>query len=273
MFGQFRYGRHKLAYHFPLPDGDYRVELYFVEPWHGTGGNKDCEGYRVFDVAVNDSAYIDDLDIWAEAGHDKAFKQVVNAKITGGELKLSFPEIKAGQAIISAIAIASKQRDIQPAKPSSSDRWSWNAIKRVIKTPLDSLPSGGESREAIVHEAENAVAQGNFEKKDFRNRSYVGFKSGKSNKITFEISTGIANIYAFRFNYMNVSKTPKTVHLNLIGANGSIVKESTVTFPVADEKWRTLSTSTGDFINAGDYKLEISAEDMDGLRIDALTVQ
>ena len=98
--------------------------------------------------------YIDDLDIWAEAGHDNAFKQVVDAKITGGELKISFPEVKAGQAVISAIAIASKNQRIKPAKPSSSDGWSWNNIRRVIKTPQDSLPEGGESRVAKIYEAD-----------------------------------------------------------------------------------------------------------------------
>ena len=53
----FRFGRHKLSYNLPLPDGRYRVELYFIEPWHGTGGGEgtDCEGLRIFDVAVNDS--------------------------------------------------------------------------------------------------------------------------------------------------------------------------------------------------------------------------
>lgn len=273
LFGQFRYGKQKLAYHFPLPDGDYRVELYFVEPWHGTGGTKDCEGYRIFDVAINDSVYIDDLDIWAEAGHDNAFKQVVDAKITGGELKISFPEVKAGQAVISAIAIASKNQRIKPAKPSSSDGWSWNNIRRVIKTPQDSLPEGGESRVAKIYEAESAKAFGKFEKKDFRNRSSIAFLEGKSNKISWNISTGIANIYAFRFNFMNVSKTPKEIKLKLIGTNGTVVKENTITFPAADEKWRILSTSTGDFINAGDYKLELSADDMNGLWFDALTVQ
>lgn len=77
LFQTFRFGRHKLNFRFPVPDGEYRVELYFTEPWHGTGGGvqTDCEGLRIFDVAVNDKVLLDDLDVWAEAGHDGACKR------------------------------------------------------------------------------------------------------------------------------------------------------------------------------------------------------
>ena len=36
----------------------------------------DCEGLRIFDVAVNDSVVLDDLDIWAESGHDGVCKKI-----------------------------------------------------------------------------------------------------------------------------------------------------------------------------------------------------
>ncbi|MDD3431408.1 MAG: malectin domain-containing carbohydrate-binding protein [Bacteroidales bacterium] len=116
LFGNFRFGRHKLQYEFPVSDGYYRLELYFVEPWHGTGSSQaDCEGLRIFDVAVNDSVIADDLDIWAEVGHDAAYKIVSDVEVKGGLLQISFPEVKAGQAVISAIAIASKDKNLKPA--------------------------------------------------------------------------------------------------------------------------------------------------------------
>ncbi|KAB5008451.1 DUF4982 domain-containing protein, partial [Bacteroides thetaiotaomicron] len=61
LFQHFRFGRHQLEYNFPVADGTYRIELYFTEPWHGTGGSAstDCEGLRIFDVAVNDSVVLD----------------------------------------------------------------------------------------------------------------------------------------------------------------------------------------------------------------------
>lgn len=65
---KFSFGRHKLNYEFPLADGVYRVELYFTEPYTVREGSAatDCEGLRIFDVAINDSVDMDDLDIWAE---------------------------------------------------------------------------------------------------------------------------------------------------------------------------------------------------------------
>jgi hypothetical protein len=118
LFQSFRYGREQLKYEFPVPDGDYLVELYFIEPWWGTGGGLDCTGWRLFDVAVNNKTVIKDLDIWKEAGHDRVLKKTVNAHVTGGMLTISFPRVAAGQALISAIAIATKNKGVKPAKPS-----------------------------------------------------------------------------------------------------------------------------------------------------------
>lgn len=139
----FRYGRHQLSYHFPLPNGKYTVELYFLEPWYGTGGGMDCENWRVFDVAINNKVVIDDLDIWAEVGHDHLLRKVVQADITGGELTLSFPQVKSGQALISAIAISTQNQQVQAAPPSkrvvsalhaSGKNW---ASKSWIDTGID----------------------------------------------------------------------------------------------------------------------------------------
>lgn len=115
LFQNFRYGRDRLHYEFPVPDGEYLVELYFTEPWLGTGGGMDCTGWRLFDVAINNETVIKDLDIWKEAGHDQALKKVVKAQVKGGELVISFPRVSSGQAIISGIAIASADANVKPA--------------------------------------------------------------------------------------------------------------------------------------------------------------
>ncbi len=115
LFQDFRYGREQLRYAFPVPDGEYLVELYFAEPWLGTGGGLDCTGWRLFDVAVNGQPVLKDLDIWREAGHDHALKKTVQARVTGGELVLSFPRVASGQAVISAVAIATRAASAQAA--------------------------------------------------------------------------------------------------------------------------------------------------------------
>lgn len=118
LYQTFRYGLQQLRYEFPVPDGDYTVELYFTEPWWGTGDGLNCKGWRLFDVAVNNKTVIKNLDIWAESGHDSALQKTVNVHVTGGQLAISFPHIEAGQAIISAIAIATDNHKIKPAAPS-----------------------------------------------------------------------------------------------------------------------------------------------------------
>lgn len=115
LFQDFRYGRENLQYHFPVKDGEYLVELYFTEPWLGTCGGMNATGFRLFDVAINHKTVIQNLDIWKESGHDGALKKTVLVKITGGMMTISFPRIAAGQALISAIAIAATDNKLKAA--------------------------------------------------------------------------------------------------------------------------------------------------------------
>jgi beta-galactosidase len=115
LFQSFRFGREKLKYYFPVQDGEYLIELYFTEPWFGTGGGMNCSGRRLFDVAINDKIVLKNVDVWNEVGHDGALKKVVKAKVTGGQLVISFPHVASGQAVISAIAIATMNRMARPA--------------------------------------------------------------------------------------------------------------------------------------------------------------
>ncbi|MEY2916997.1 MAG: hypothetical protein RIS73_711 [Bacteroidota bacterium] len=108
LFQSFRYGKDKLRYEFDVPTGDYLVELYFVEPWLNIGGGMNAKDIRLFDVAVNGKTVLKDLDIWKEAGNNTVLKKMVTAKPVNGKIVVSFPESKAGQALISAIAIAKK---------------------------------------------------------------------------------------------------------------------------------------------------------------------
>jgi hypothetical protein len=276
LFGHFRFGRHKLNYHFAVPDGVYRVELYFTEPWHGTGGGvgADCEGLRIFDVAVNDSVVLNDLDIWAESGHDGALKKVVYATIKGGKLDISFPEVKAGQAVISAIAIASTNISLKPVVPTETT-WSWEAADNNVleKTPKEMLPDDKNVRISTVYEAEKAILKGKFEKMNIKNKEGIRFSKGLGSSVQWNISTGLAQIYALRFNYVNTSGKPVKAHLQMIAANGTVLKNDEITFPETVEKWKQISTTTGGYINAGMYKVIITADDGTGLAFESLEVQ
>lgn len=276
LFQSFRFGRHQLEYSFPVANGSYRVELYFTEPWHGTGGSAstDCEGLRIFDVAVNDSIVLDDLDVWAESGHDGACKKIIYVAVKGGTLKINFPEVKAGQAIISGIAIASANLDLKPIVFPASD-WSWEkADKNVLeKTPKELLPEDVNARKGVTYEAESALAKGNFISKEHRKQIGVFFGKGTKNSIEWNISTGLAQVYALRFKYMNVTGKPMSVRMQLIDSKGVVLKDDILTFPDTPDKWKMVSTTTGTFINAGYYQVKLSGEEMNGLSFDALDIQ
>jgi hypothetical protein len=273
LFGTFRFGRHKLAYHFPVPSGSYRVELYFIEPWHGTGGSIDCKGLRIFDVAVNNTVYIDDLDIWTEAGTDTAYKKVVYAAVTGGSLDITFPEVKAGQAVISAIAVASLDETIKPAPPSPAKGWSWENIPNVIEVPKSELPEGTASRPKVTYPAQDASAGGKFTESILAKRAAVCFDEGVDNRIEWDISVGLAQVYALRFQYMNTTNLPIAVTLQIVDDKGDILKNGTITFPETGDKWRLVNTTTECTINAGTYKIRLHAAKLNGLCFHALDVQ
>ncbi|HET7897660.1 MAG TPA: malectin, partial [Flavisolibacter sp.] len=120
LFQTFRYGRDQLRFNFPVQDGEYLVELYFTEPWWGTGGGLKANGFRLFDVAVNDKTVLHNVDIWKECGRTGALKKTATVKVKGGLLSVSFPRVAAGQAVLSAIAIATKDPKVKTASSTTS---------------------------------------------------------------------------------------------------------------------------------------------------------
>lgn len=382
LFQSFRYGTDKLEYNFPLPDGEYEVELYFIEPWYGTGGGMDCEGWRLFDVAINEKTVLENLDVWKAVGHDYALKKSLTARSKNGQLKISFPKVAAGQAIISAIAIATKDKTVKPAQASPKNiikvktnisykigSWLGTNSKQYIdadvqftQLPADiygadflkfsenekvisgaftskekatvyviakantflgyeqtidtiinskgkhfnvfkkevaqgevvvfnSMPEQGqlistiaivptydmgekEDRPVLKLEALAAKTTGNgIEKAFFKKSDYVGFTNNTKNSISFTVSPGVANNYLLRYRYMNTSDKPISVHLKIEDANGILVHENNIDFPIKNKKWKILNTSSGGFINAGTYKISISGNQMEGLRIASFEFQ
>lgn len=121
LFQHFRYGKDKLQYTFQLANGNYRVELYFVEPWIGIGGSFYPEGKRLFDVAINGKKVLQGLDIRKTAGTNTALKKTVAVSVKNGKMVIDFPESRSGEAIISAIAIAVEQKGQKEQKAVNID--------------------------------------------------------------------------------------------------------------------------------------------------------
>lgn len=258
LFQTFRFGRHNLKYDLPVTDGKYRIELYFTEPWHGIGGGlkTDCEGMRIFDVAVNGKTYINDLDIWAEAGKQGALRKIIYAEAKDGMLSISFPEIKAGQAVISAIAVAregQQSAETEGIDPCLTSSFSWKALNYDVmeKMPKNMLPQNTEQRAAT---------------------SYSPVKEDKCETI-WNITPGLGQEYALRFSYRNDEENPVIAELKIIDNKGITLVQREITFPPTPKKFKTLSTSTGTQINAGHYTVVITVVEGTKLQFKNLDVQ
>lgn len=258
LFQYFRWGRHALNYQFAVPDGEYRVELYFAEPWLGKheGAGIDCEGERIFDVAINDSVVVDDLDLWAEAGFAGACKKVVDIKVKGGLLTVSFPEVKVGEAIISAIAIAAKGEigdaekwnvAFKGSKPESGmSKTYWADLDKdvVEKYPKELLPQDNEVFPAVCY---------------------------KSKSSTWTINPGVAREYMLRFRYKNTTGEQQVGRLKIVDSKGIVLLDRDMTFPETPNKFKTIGTTTDSQINAGTYQIILSG--LPNVSFDYLEVQ
>ena len=258
LFQYFRFGRHRLWYDLPVlsalsqqaDTATYRIELYFAEPWHGREASEtaDYEGLRIFDVAVNGRTVVDDLDPWAEAGYCGAMKRVIHAKAVDGRLRISFPEVKAGQAVICGIAVASPREGISlSAQQLSPIAVNWKALDTdtIAKLPKEELPKDTEARPASVYEPEKVVGK------------------AKSNATSFIITPGLGQEYALRFRYKNTTGQPVTARMTVTDSKNTILVDTDVTFPPTPNKFKMLSTTTGTQINAGTYRLRIDTKDVE----------
>lgn len=380
LFQTFRYGTDQLQYEFPVENGEYKVDLYFVEPWYGTGGGLDCSNWRIFDIAINNKTVLKNFDIWKEAGYDTAIKKTFTAQVVDKKLIISFPEERSGQAIISAVAIRGKKQE--PAEASrgiikntsstilkkktwldigqkeytdAKTEWAklpyqvfgaewlsypennkfsgsielnekasvyvlsndgslkkpeWlqsftkiegeavNSLNEHYKVYLDTLEAkqslnfnnsdgteffvaavpyyrmgeGEDERPSIKFEAEKAHYEAE-KTSNFKDADYVDFGNKSPAIIEWEVNPGLAGIHLLRFRYMNVSTKPIKVKFEIIAANGTIIRNDELTFPVKDEKWKILNTTTGGYINAGKYKIRISGSDLNGLRLESFEFQ
>ena len=139
------------------------------------------------------------------------------------------------------------------------------------KLPKELLSEDKNTRVSVAYEAETAVMKGKFQKKEHRKQMGVFFSKG--NSIEWNVSTGLVQVYALRFKYMNTSGKPIPVLMKFIDAKRVVLKEDIQIFPETPAQWKMMSTTTGTFINAGHYKVLLSADTMEGLAFDALDIQ
>lgn len=245
LFQSFRFGRRELRWQLPLADGDYRVELYFSEPWHYD------TGLRMFDVAFNDSVVLDDFDIYSQAGHAGAVKTVKNVRVEGGTLKISFPQVKVGQAVICAIAVARLgewRAPVQKEAPVSPTMWKdFDADTVAVLSDAD-LPGYSHPR---------------------RPQTAVQTK-GADGAFKFRFSIAKAHKIALHFSFTNQTGKDIRPLARIIDSKGTTVDEIDINFHPTWIYNQLSVTLSNVFINAGSYDLVFDGK---GLDIEKLNVQ
>ena len=173
------------------------------------------------------------------------------AKAKNNKLRISFPEVKAGQAIICGIAIAQKKTAIpslatppfvEPvalAQQQATPFWHAFDTDTIAKLPKEELPQDTESRPASVYQP-----------------------IAKQNNI-FVIKPGLGQEYALRFRYKNTSGNPVKARMTITDSKRTVLVDRDITFPPTPNKFKMLSTTTGTQINAGTYTVCIDTKNVE----------
>ncbi len=239
LYQTYRYGRHKLRYRFALPDGDYRVEFYFTEPWYGAGGG-DCAGWRLFDVALNGETVLRDVDLWSEGGFAGALKKVVNARSSGGWLEVSFPRVASYQAVVSAIAIATPD-----ARASVPQEAAIVATTDATTTTVEAFSLG----EAVYPYAD-ARRDGN--------------------RRIWTVQLGLGGGHDFSLRYANPGPEPLAARLSVVAADGTPMGAAMLELALTPGAIVTLA-DVG--MNAGDYTVVLELPETGVPEIQSLIVK
>lgn len=251
LFQAYRYGRDKLRYRFRVPqaDGPYRVELYFTEPWYGTGGGN-CTGWRLFDVALNGKTVLHDLDLWREAGHAGAVKKVFETQARDGWIEVSFPRVESYQAVISAIAISTSD----PKAEAPADDPAALATERRLAA-ADARPAAPfrpVSKERS-HPLAKAIASGG--------------------SLTWKVQFGLGGAHVFRLRYENLSGARQVASIEVLAEDGTIVGRGRTMLAPSTKGRTPLSSIATLSMNAGAYRVRVTPPAGVNLRIIALVTR
>ncbi|MBN2444233.1 MAG: DUF1593 domain-containing protein [Spirochaetales bacterium] len=98
LYATERYG--SCTYSAEVPNGDYLVTLHFAENYHTSAGS------RVFNVLMEGTQSISNLDIYAQAGAETAYITENQVSVSDGQINIEFVTVTEN-ALINAIKIQS----------------------------------------------------------------------------------------------------------------------------------------------------------------------
>jgi predicted esterase len=97
LYNNWRFGN--FAYHIPVFEGAYTVELLFADTYNSAAGQ------RIFDVAIEGTTVLNDFDIIASVGVDTATVRRFDVNVSDGMLDIVFTNGSIGSARIDAIRV------------------------------------------------------------------------------------------------------------------------------------------------------------------------
>lgn len=256
----FRWGRQDLKFRFPVPRyKQYRVDVYSIEPWIK------CSGGRIYDIAVNGLVYSNDIDIARiSGGRNHLVRTTIHVPSEDRDyLEISYPHVTVGQAVVCGITISMLNtlvdENMQIPAPKMSQGYpysaglTWAMLDTMILpvTPKNYFPNSDANLSTEIK---------------------VPVQVQDDGSLRFDFQTGLAHEYVMRFRYKNSTGVSVGSHWELRSqVDHRIIAQGTLSFPVTPPKWKPVSTTTGNMINAGSYYLLLYTDKP--LEFDYLTIE
>ena len=238
----YRFGRHELTFSFPLPaNRPVQVDMWFVNTRH--------------------------------YAHRVTYRTRVPQN---GLLTINFPHVKIGQAKVSCIAI-SMDRVLAREWGKVGRKGVFTFYDDVLNhdLPIFSQKSGYPYSEGLTWAQLDAQQVAKTDKatlpKGEATRPTATFAVDAAGN-AFNIEVGVAHEYILRMRYKNVQPADAHGHWLLLAAQDNrVVTEGDITFPQTPDKFKAVSTTTGGYINAGQYRLVVTGAD--GVSFESVEVQ
>jgi len=159
--------------------------------------------------------------------------------------------------------------------PVYLDHFKNNTRVIIAVLPVTTLEPATDLRKTVSYKVQKAIITGGSVLIDtLAGKKVLRFNKASGAGLVFEIAPGVADKYILRFKYYNSGKKIFTANMQLQAADGTIMKNEIMSFkPTQKNKSGTIETDTGTSINAGSYKVIVTAIDAAGLILSGLEMQ
>ncbi len=144
----------------------------------------------------------------------------------------------------------------------------------VCMQPVTNMQPAYDLKPTVSYRTATAKLNGDGLVKSMVNeKETISFNKNQTS-IEWNINIGAADIYSLNIRYANPSDKILSGTLQIIMADGTIIKNEKITFTPSNKgKWNYISTNTNSMVNAGNYVVRIIAADAIGVGISGVDVQ